>query len=132
MAVGEPSSGDATFPEEYLKGIALFNDGDYFEAHEAWEELWLVSTGEEKRFLQGLIQCAAALHHIQLQRLGAARRTFERSRLRFEGLPARYMSLDISDFVGQIETFISRCTRETPVGDGDPSRRPAIRLCPAP
>jgi predicted metal-dependent hydrolase len=46
-------------------GIELFNVHRFFDAHEAWEELWLASTGDEKRFLQGLIQLAAGYHHVQ-------------------------------------------------------------------
>ncbi|MCA1581841.1 MAG: DUF309 domain-containing protein [Acidobacteria bacterium] len=43
------------------RGRALFNDGLFFEAHEVWEEAWLVETGARRRVLQGLIQIAAAL-----------------------------------------------------------------------
>jgi uncharacterized protein len=49
--------------EQFGKGIALFNARKYFEAHEVWEELWLVEPEPEKTFLQGLIQVAAACHH---------------------------------------------------------------------
>jgi uncharacterized protein len=49
--------------ERFRKGIALFNARNYFEAHEVWEELWLVEPEPEKTFLQGLIQLAAACHH---------------------------------------------------------------------
>ena len=43
------------------RGIALFNDGRFFEAHEAWEDGWRLAAGQDRRFLQGLIQVAAAL-----------------------------------------------------------------------
>ncbi len=49
--------------EQFRKGIALFNERKFFEAHEVWEELWLVEPEPEKTFLQGLIQLAAACHH---------------------------------------------------------------------
>jgi predicted metal-dependent hydrolase len=40
--------------------------GDYFEAHELWEDAWRAATGDAKRHLQGRVQlCAAA---IQAQR----------------------------------------------------------------
>lgn len=48
---------------KFQRGVALFNAHKFFEAHEAWEELWLPETGSEKMFLQGLIQLAAAFHH---------------------------------------------------------------------
>jgi uncharacterized protein len=48
---------------QFRKGIALFNARKFFEAHDVWEELWLVEPEPEKTFLQGLIQLAAAYHH---------------------------------------------------------------------
>ncbi|MGZ5427557.1 MAG: DUF309 domain-containing protein, partial [Thermoanaerobaculia bacterium] len=41
-----------------------FRAGRFFEAHEEWELLWKDSKGDEKLFLQGLIQLAAACVHI--------------------------------------------------------------------
>jgi uncharacterized protein len=51
--------------ETFEHGVALFNAGQFFEAHETWEEIWLAENGPEKTFLQGLIQVAAAFHHAQ-------------------------------------------------------------------
>ncbi|MBI4436358.1 MAG: DUF309 domain-containing protein [Candidatus Omnitrophica bacterium] len=52
--------------ENYDKGIRYFNRQKFFEAHEAWEEIWRRTTDtEDKRFLQGLIQAAAFLVHHQ-------------------------------------------------------------------
>ncbi len=48
---------------QFQKGVALFNARKFFDAHEVWEELWLVEPEPEKTFLQGLIQLAAAYHH---------------------------------------------------------------------
>jgi hypothetical protein len=48
--------------EELERGRLLFNAGRYFEAHEAWEEAWLVETGDLRLLLQGLIQLAAGCH----------------------------------------------------------------------
>ena len=47
----------------FAEGVELFNKGDYYAAHDAWESLWLERFGEEKDFLQGLILSAVALHH---------------------------------------------------------------------
>lgn len=46
----------------FLFGIDLFNAGYYWEAHEAWEQLWVAAgrTGELADFLKGLIKLAAA------------------------------------------------------------------------
>lgn len=47
------------------RGVAEFNARRFFEAHEAWEELWLAAPEPEKTHLQGLIQIAAAFHHYE-------------------------------------------------------------------
>lgn len=49
--------------EGYDRGIRLFNERNYYDAHEIWEDVWRETTGTEKKFLQGLIQAAVALHH---------------------------------------------------------------------
>ena len=48
--------------EAYLRGIALFNAGYYWEAHEVWEGLWHAHgrTGAIADVLKALIKLAAA------------------------------------------------------------------------
>jgi len=50
-------------PANLHNGIILFNRGQFFDAHEALEHVWRAAPGPEKKFLQGLIQVAVALHH---------------------------------------------------------------------
>jgi len=50
---------------KFREGLQHFNHGRFFEAHEAWEEIWLQAPQPEKTFLQGIIQVAAAFHHYQ-------------------------------------------------------------------
>lgn len=47
---------------EFLWGVDLFNYGYYWEAHEAWEAVWVAAgrTTSAARFVQGLIKLAAA------------------------------------------------------------------------
>jgi hypothetical protein len=48
--------------EHYRRGLALFNAGYYWEAHEAWEALWHAHgrAGPTAALLKGLIKLAAA------------------------------------------------------------------------
>ena len=60
--------------KRFQEGIALFNRGQFFDCHEALEEVWLQSYGVRKKFLQGLIQVAVALHHLRNGNLAGAQR----------------------------------------------------------
>ena len=59
-------------PELYLKGIWLFNEGEFFDCHDELEELWTEIQGEERKYIQGLIQAAVALFHFGNGNLGGA------------------------------------------------------------
>ena len=50
---------------DFAAGVAHWNAGAFWEAHESWEALWNDAFDEHKRWLQGLIQYAAALFHFQ-------------------------------------------------------------------
>lgn len=47
-----------------LTGVKLFNSGEYFESHDAFEDVWQTKQGEERAYYQGLIQIAVALYKI--------------------------------------------------------------------
>jgi len=49
-------------PSGVGRGVGLFNRGRYLSAQEVWEEAWRTAPAEERGFLEGLVQLAAALH----------------------------------------------------------------------
>ena len=46
-----------------VEGLALARAGRWFAAHDSWEELWLELRGDDRLWLQALVQVAVALHH---------------------------------------------------------------------
>ncbi len=66
--------------EGYRRGIRLFNQRHFFDAHEVWEDVWRECDGPEKRFLQGLIQVAVAFHHQSTGNVVGACSLLERAR----------------------------------------------------
>lgn len=60
--------------ERFVLGIRLFNDGEYLEAHEQFEELWMERGGHEADCLKGLIQATVALHHATCANPSGARK----------------------------------------------------------
>jgi predicted metal-dependent hydrolase len=49
--------------ERVLRGIHLFNAGEYFECHEVLEEVWTPERGARRIFLQALIHVAVGFYH---------------------------------------------------------------------
>ena len=46
-------------------GVAQFNAGRFFVAHEMWEALWDETVGAEKALLRGLVQIAAGYAKVE-------------------------------------------------------------------
>lgn len=89
---------------EYLYGLDLFNHGFYWEAHEAWEELWVACSrsGLTATYLKALINLAAAgmkasWGSMRGMRANAenAMRLFDSAARQFESRGTRFMGLDV-------------------------------------
>jgi predicted metal-dependent hydrolase len=74
----------------YFRGLDLFNRAAFFDAHEILEDVWRPSVGAERRFLQGLIQTAVALHHHSKGNLRGARSLLGRGMANLAGYPDNY------------------------------------------
>src|SRR5260221_2262519 len=51
----------------YRAYFQLFNDQQYYEAHDVLEQLWLKAFEPDTQFYKGLIQLAGAFVHLQKQ-----------------------------------------------------------------
>ena len=88
-------------------GIALFHRGEYFAAHEAWEEIWRSTTPEPRDLFQGLVQLAAAFHHLhERKRLDVARRVLAKARRRLEAVaPTPAADLNVAGLLADLERW---------------------------
>lgn len=105
--MAEKSREIAAADPAYRHGIDLFNAQCYFDAHENWEELWKQSTGHDRLFFQGLIQCAVALEHRRRGNVTGARSLFRKTYAKFAPLPRIYHGLEIWSFVESVARFLS-------------------------
>lgn len=79
----------------YEAGFEAFNSGRFFEAHELWEDLWRETPEPDKKFLQGLIQVAAAFHHHSRSNLLGTERQLQRGLAKLDTFPEVYGGLEI-------------------------------------
>ena len=117
----------------YLEGIQHFNECDFFEAHEVWEELWTDYRGESRKFYQGLIQAAVALHHFGNGNIRGARKVYRSSRGYLEQYQPMCCGLDVKRFIAQFDACfaeVAASEEEFPQIDINPELIPEIMLDP--
>ena len=91
----------------YQKGLEAFNSGQFFEAHELWEDVWRDTLGPDKRFLQGLIQVAAAFHHCSRANLVGARKLLHAGLVKLDEVPNVHGGLEIEALRGAVRGWLS-------------------------
>ena len=105
----------------FHEGIKLFNEGDWFEAHEVWEDIWHLASGEKKRFYQGLIQCAVTIEHIRRGNPRGVRGVYQTAVPKFTGITGVYMGIDVPKLLQDLEKVV-RPILDLPDAYFDPAR----------
>ena len=99
-AVADPAS-DARLDD----GIRLFNAGEHWHAHEAWEPLWMGLEGDDKLFVQGLIMAAAMLHQYGRKVPRGVANHWSNVRLRLTPHAPSQWGIDVAGLLGQLNAY---------------------------
>lgn len=89
-------------PDLLEDGIFFFNAGRYFEAHEAWEDLWRPTRGPLRLFYQGLVQAAVGMHHLTRGNANGARAQLSKSLSKLEQYPGRFCRIDNGKLISDL------------------------------
>jgi predicted metal-dependent hydrolase len=113
--------------DPFLEGLALFNAAHFFEAHEVLEDVWRAAPEPERKFFQGLIQVAVALHHYSKGNRIGCRSLLERARRNLTPYPADHRGVDLDSLRCQVDEWRSAIDHGNPV-----PALPMIRFEPFP
>lgn len=131
----EPLTDASPYEPLYLRGIELFNRCDFFESHEAWEEYWTEYHGPSRKFFQGLIQAAVALHHFGNGNIRGAKKLFYTSGGYLEAYRPKHLGLDVDAFLKQMQVCFAEIIDsqdEFPKVELNADSIPEIHLDPPP
>ena len=117
----------------YYDGIQLFNEGEFFEAHEVWEDAWHMARGVKHDFYQGLIQCAVALEHYRRGNPRGVVSLYNSYPPKFAEVPPVFMGLDVTKFLADMREVLRPVIEASPMPekgtiDLDPARAPKLAL----
>ncbi|MEZ6071082.1 MAG: DUF309 domain-containing protein [Pirellulales bacterium] len=129
------TDGAVEFDTRYLDGIRYFNECDFFEAHEVWEDLWTDFEGDSRRFYQGLIQAAVALHHFGNGNTRGARKLNESCRKYLDPFRPWHEGLDLDRFLDDMDRCFAAlvaATEDPPVVEIDADTIPKSNCASAP
>ena len=98
---------DSSLPEDadalFSRGAALFDDQNFFEAHEVWEDLWYIESGPDKFFAQGLVQFAVLCVHLERGNARGVRAVHQSATLRLNQAPETYRGLSRGHIISELD-----------------------------
>ena len=61
-----------TFENNFFNALNLFNNQKWYEAHDAFEDIWNTLDGDERQIIQGILQVAVSQFHLSKGNLNGA------------------------------------------------------------
>ena len=95
-------------------GIELFNAGSFFDAHEVLEDVWRELQGEEKDFLQAVIQASVGLHHYSTGNTVGARSLLARASRKLAEYPGAYCGIAVDQLRLALVAWCASLADEAP------------------
>jgi len=121
---------DLPLPSGVIEGIALFNSGNYYEAHESLEHEWHAERGSARRLYQGILQIGVGLHHTRSGNHRGAVLLLTDGIEKTSGFVPTYRGLDTARLVREAQSCLDQVTTLGPerLNEFDWGRVPVIEL----
>lgn len=94
------------------EGVLLFNDCDFFSAHDFFEELWMDSLKEEKEFFQGLVQISVGSYHLICGNLKGAKSQLQKGKIKLEKFLPSFYEINVLKLTKEISILITNLDQE--------------------
>jgi hypothetical protein len=103
--------------DDLVRGVELFNRRQFFESHDAWEEIWMEERGEGRLFIQGLIQAAVGCYHALNANYRGSLSQYEKSLAKLSRFAPAHEGIDVARLIRDAEACRD-CVRSLLEGDG--------------
>jgi hypothetical protein len=115
------------------EGILLFDDKEYWHAHEALEEAWLDEPGPARHLYKGILQAGVAYLQVQRGNSMGAMKMHRRSQLWLTPWPDHCRTVDVGQLKADLKIVIGVVRRLGPDGleEFDQNLLKPIRRVPA-
>jgi predicted metal-dependent hydrolase len=97
-----------------LMGIALFNQQQFWKAHEALEEAWKLEPGNIRHLYRGILQIGVAYFHIQRNNYTGGIKMYQRSQRWLNPFPAYCRGIHLAQLRADCDAVIAEVQRLGP------------------
>lgn len=102
---------NAPIHPQAAEGLHLFNEGKYFEAHEALEIAWLEEKGKVRELYRGILQIAVVYLHATRHNYNGVIKVYGRSQKWLKDWPAVCRGVDVGQLQRDAKSVLDEINR---------------------
>ena len=107
------------FKDSLEEAIDLFNNQKWYEAHDAFEDIWNDLVGDERQIVQGILQVSVSQYHLNKGNLNGAMILLGEGLGRIKNKVSEDLEIDLVLLCSSLESLLNKLHSEMPLNQSD-------------
>ena len=107
------------FKESLEEAIDLFNNQKWYEAHDAFEDIWNDLVGDERQIVQGILQVSVSQFHLNKGNLNGAMILLGEGLGRIRNRVSEDLEIDLILLCSSLEALLNKLHTNMPLNNND-------------
>ena len=110
---------NTSFEDIFLDALNLFNNQKWYEAHDAFEDLWNTLEGDERQIIQGILQVSVSQFHLSKGNLNGATILMGEGLGRIKNRTNIDLGIDLESFCKCLEELLRKLQYKEVLNEND-------------
>ena len=108
-----------SFEDSFEAALDLFNNQKWYEAHDAFEDIWNTLYGDERQIIQGILQVSVSQFHLTKGNLNGATILLGEGLGRIKTRTNIKLGIDLLSFCQSLELLLSKLQYREEINEKD-------------
>ena len=108
-----------SFEDIFLDALNLFNNQKWYEAHDAFEDIWNTLEGDERQIIQGILQVSVSQFHLSKGNLNGATILMGEGLGRIKNRTNIDLGIDLESFCKCLEELLRKLQYKEVLNEND-------------
>ena len=108
-----------SFEDNFLNALNLFNNQKWYEAHDAFEDIWNTLDGDERQIIQGILQVSVSQFHLSKGNLNGATILLGEGLGRIKNRTNINLGIDLETFCKCLEELLRKLQYRQELNEND-------------
>ena len=110
---------NTSFEDIFLDALNLFNNQKWYEAHDAFEDIWNTLEGDERQIIQGILQVSVSQFHLSKGNLNGATILMGEGLGRIKNRTNIDLGIDLESFCKCLEELLRKLQYKEALSEND-------------